>query len=232
MNPTNGDGRAFWQQRSFKDERDIILASGPVAVVTRLQNTFRDAMLLRLKRLLGDRLPARKLVDIGCAIGDWTLAYAHNGFASEVVGVEFNQGFVARARESAARFGGAAGQLRFVEGDANTTDEIAGADLVCMGGFLQSLTEAEATALLERVAQAQRGGGAMYIRTSCPPRGGARPPNDYHRSHDWYQACSPGSAIASSTRRSARRSRCRRTRRSSGAAPAPWGGSSRGSTPG
>lgn len=180
--------RTFWKHRRFGDERDFILATGPIALVTGLQHSFRDAMLLRIKRLLGERLPVRKLVDIGCAIGDWTLAYARNGFASEVVGLDLNAGFLALARQQAERLGVTPERLRFLEGDANSSDAIEGADLVCMGGFMQYLSTTEAAALLDRVAASQGPGGLIYVRTSCPPRDGSRPPDDYYRPRTWYEA--------------------------------------------
>jgi SAM-dependent methyltransferase len=186
--PTIHDKRSFWQRRQFKDERDFIMATGPVALVTGAQHSFRDAMLLRLKQLLGERMPLRKLVDVGCAIGDWTIAYARNGFAEEVVGVDLNAGFLEMARASAVRVGLEESRVRFVEGDASASGEVAAADLVCMGGFLQYLTATEATGLLDRIAAAQRPGDLLYIRTSCPPRGGSKPPDDYYRPRDWYDA--------------------------------------------
>jgi SAM-dependent methyltransferase len=185
--PTH-DEKSFWRKKHYTSDRDFILASGPAALVSRLQHTFRDAMLRRLQRLLGERMPLRKLVDVGCAVGDWTIAYACNGFAEEVVGVDLNAEFLAVARANAARVKLDERQLRFVEGDACATGEVAAADLVCMGGFLQCLTAADATALLERIAAMQPAGGLLYIRTSCPPRGGKRQPNDYHRSFEWYHA--------------------------------------------
>lgn len=56
-----------------------------------------------------------------------------------------------------------------------------------MGGFIQYLTSAEATALLERVAATQAPGGVLYVRTSCPPRGGRGVPDDYYRPRTWYE---------------------------------------------
>ncbi len=160
-----------------------------------MQGWFRDAMVRRLRRILADHLPVGKLVDIGCAVGDWTLRYAQYGFAPEIVGIDLSPHFLELARAGAGRLcrelaAGpvAAPTMRFVEENALTTGELAGADLVCMGGFIQCLPEEAAEALLGRVAAAQSARGAIYLRTNVTTDGTTWRGTSYYRPASWYEA--------------------------------------------
>jgi len=176
-----------WKGKQFRDARDYLLTSGPAGFVAGMQGFFRDAMIRRLHRLLADRLPVTRMVDVGCAVGDWTLRYARQGFADEVVGFELNPEFLAIARSDAERMG--LTNVRFEEADVSQSPDLDGAGLVCMGGLLQCLPEAPAEALIVRVGQAQGHGGALYVRTSVPRDGVAFQGENgsYYRPLSWYE---------------------------------------------
>ncbi len=156
----------YWRHRPYVDLDSVLCMGLPVAVVQRVQPMFRDAMIGRLCEVVG---PVSRVVDLGCGPGDWTLGYRR--MAQRAVGVDINAAFIEQARRAAAQQGVRGCDFHV----SNTLDWLDFEDcgLVSLGGCAQYLTEHELDAVLGRVADAQRGGGHLYVRTTVMGAGRA-----------------------------------------------------------
>ena len=116
-------------------------------------------------------LPAgdgRRLLDIGCSWGRWSLAASARGY--DVVGIDPSLGAVMAARRVARRLGRSA---RFVVGDARHLPFTAARfDTVFSYSVIQHFSEADAAQTVDEIARVLRDGGTT--RVQMPTRYGVR----------------------------------------------------------
>lgn len=110
----------------------------------------------------------RRLLDIGCSWGRWSLAASARGY--DVVGIDPSLGAVMAARRVAQRLGRSP---RYVVGDARHLP-FAGAtfDTVFSYSVIQHFSEADAAGTVDEIARVLRDGGTT--RVQMPTRYGVR----------------------------------------------------------
>jgi SAM-dependent methyltransferase len=167
---------------------DYTLSRAPLVLQQTFQPLFRDAMVRRLAEHTAAARPFARAVDLGCGVGDWTMAYL--ALARRVDGVDLSADFLAHARRRAAA-DPRGDSVRFVQADIGGYDDFAGCGLVCLGACLMYLPDARVEALLARIAAAlPRGAGYLYVRASVvtPLRRPFESSAGFYRAPGWYEA--------------------------------------------
>lgn len=105
---------------------------------------FRASMRLRFERTLAGCEPVdgASVLDIGCGPGHYAIELARRG-AGRVVGIDFADNMIARAREHAAG-AGVADRCEFLVGDVDRWQPDAPFDYVVVMGFMDYVADPEA----------------------------------------------------------------------------------------
>lgn len=165
-----------WKDRDFVDISSYTNMGYPLWMQNIGQSAFRDSALGLIREATADAHPLRRVVDLGCGVGDWTVRYAD--FAREVVGMDISQGFIEQAREH-ARERGVQDRVEFRVGDTAGFDDFTGADLICFGALFPCLETEVVEQLVDRSTAAQELGDVTYVRATVVTPG--RTP---HRTED------------------------------------------------
>jgi SAM-dependent methyltransferase len=148
---------------------------------------LRKAVTARLRRLAA-KPRFDRVVDLGCATGDWTFEYAE--FSEEVVGVDINASFIREAERRLAQ-----SPVRDRVGFATTNlvefKDYEGADLVCFGACLTLIDDDEIEGIFNRIAGTVAPGALVYVRVgvSCLRRKTYRTARGNYRRRAWYESC-------------------------------------------
>lgn len=154
-----------WKNRPYQDTSSYTLMKQSLLVQELVYHTLRECVVNRLRRVSG-YLTFDKVVDLGCATGEWTMAYKR--FCRHAVGVDINPLFI---EEAERRVGGAdADHVSFIAGNLANYRDFAGVDLVCSGGCLMYIDEDNLTELFNTIREEMVPGGLVYIRASVANR--------------------------------------------------------------
>lgn len=152
-----------WRAQQFTDTRSYTHMPYPRWIAETGQNWFRDSTIAVLEDRTRSHHPFRRVVDLGCSVGDWTLKYLD--FAERVTGVDINASFVEQARRNAQERDDAA-RADFHVHDIATWKDFEAADFVTIGAVLTCLDARDNDTLISRVASAQSTGDFLYIRAT------------------------------------------------------------------
>jgi SAM-dependent methyltransferase len=155
--------KEHWRSQRFVDARSYTQIALPRWIAEGGQGLFRDNVIATLERRTRDQHPFRRVVDLGCGVGDWTMRYLD--FAERVTGADINDSFIEKAREDAAREG-LADRADFHVHDIAAWDDFEDADFVTIGAVLTCLSERENEALLGRVRDALARDDYLYVRAT------------------------------------------------------------------
>jgi len=155
---------AGWAARRYDNIGSFLNTGAPGAVEDWLQPRLRDGAIARLVELTKHRHPFRRVVDLGCGIGDWSLRYL--AFADEVVGVDVNGAFLDVARRAASTHP-RGDRVTFLQANMREFKEHQGAELVCLGACTQYLDDGALDEVLGAIAAAQKPGDFIYLRSTC-----------------------------------------------------------------
>lgn len=154
--------RRYWHERSAQadDPRSVTLDRESAASVARNVRLHQRWATRALEEL---GVPLRRVLDLGCGNGDWTLMLAQR--AERLVAVDFAEGFVAHVRER-LRAAGLAERATVVQHDAASYEPEGPYDLIVAGAVTQYLSDEEIARVLPRLRAALAPGGALYLRTT------------------------------------------------------------------
>jgi SAM-dependent methyltransferase len=153
----------FWEQRTegSADPRSVTLDRQSAASVAREVQLYQRWML---RALAAAGVTPRRVLDLGCGNGDWTVMLA--GRAEQLVAVDFTAGFVAHC-QARLRAAGLDGRATVLQHDAGTYEPEGPLDLVVAGAVTQYLSDDDIVArLLPRIRAALAPGGVLYLRTT------------------------------------------------------------------
>lgn len=175
----------YWESLEYQDVASYTQMTYPKWLQEFGQGIFRDSTVAVLEQLTEPNHPLRRIVDLGCGVGDWTRRYL--SFADQVVGVDINASFIRKAQSDAQR-DGVADRTRFVATNVVEWDDFADAELVCLGAVMTCLDEAENRTLLRRIAAAQSPGNHLYVRATVlnPGRTPYSTGGGHYRRRRWY----------------------------------------------
>ena len=152
----------FWQRRTegSADPRSVTLDRQSPASVAREVRLYQRWML-RAVEAAG--VVPRRVLDLGCGNGDWTVMLAER--VERLVAVDFTEGFVARCRER-LRAAGLDGRATVVQGDVGAYEPEGPYDLIVAGAVTQYLSDDDLAGLWPRLRDALAPGGVLYLRTT------------------------------------------------------------------
>ncbi len=179
----------FWSGRKLTGKNTVSLSETPEWLQSAYASVFRDLVMDRLREFLfapGPERSLRKVVDLGCGPGDWSLRFLD--FADSVIGVDVNGHFLQVARQ-AVQAHAAAKQAVFVQENILEFADYQAADLVCLGACVQYLADEDLDLLLSRLADKMPDGACVYLRTttSHPLRKPYRSSIGHYRAGDDYE---------------------------------------------
>ena len=134
------------------------------------EQAYRDvvgrlgAMFAASAKELAAKIPGhpKRILDVGCGSGIWSLSIASRVEASRVTGLDFPavlQSFRTKAKEL-----GLADRIDFIEGDVHSVDVPKRAfDLVVVANVLRLETPERAKRIVDRIAPAVAEGGALLV---------------------------------------------------------------------
>ena len=160
---TSPDIKDHWRSQEFQDTRSYTHMPYPRFVAEIGQNWFRDCAIAVIQRRTRASHPFRRVVDLGCSVGDWTLRYLD--FAERVTGVDINESFVQQAQINAANKG-VAERADFLVADIASWSDFEDAGLVTIGAVLTCLDADENHELVGSAGAAQRPGDWLYVRAT------------------------------------------------------------------
>jgi SAM-dependent methyltransferase len=148
---------------------------------------LRKAVTARLRRLSSKPRFAR-VVDLGCATGDWTIEYA--SFADEVIGVDINASFI-REAERRLELSASRERVRFATMNLVDFKDYDGADLVCFGACLTLIDDESIEEIFTRIASTVAPGALVYVRVGVASlrRKTYRTLKGNYRRRAWYESC-------------------------------------------
>jgi SAM-dependent methyltransferase len=157
-----GISQRFWEQRTegSADPRSVTLDRQSAASVAREVELYQRWMLRALEAA---GVTPRRVLDLGCGNGDWTVMLAAR--AERLVAVDFTEGFVTHCR-ARLRAAGLEGRAAVLQHDAGTYEPAGPLDLIVAGAVTQYLPDGDLAALLPRLRAALAPGGALYLRTT------------------------------------------------------------------
>lgn len=152
----------FWEERTERsaDPRSVTLDRQSAASVAREVQLYQRWMLRELE-VLGST--PRRVLDLGCGNGDWTVMLA--GRAEAIVAVDFTAGFVEHTRER-LRGAGLEARATVVQADAGKYEPSGAFDLIVAGAVTQYLSDDDLAGLWPRLRAALAPGGVLYLRTT------------------------------------------------------------------
>lgn len=153
----------FWDQRTAiaSDPRSVTLDPESPARVARHVRRYQSWLFRNLTAL---GCVPRRIADLGCGNGDWTVRFAEG--ADEVVAVDFAAGFLDHCRDRLTR-DGLADRVTLVQADLGSFQFPGGGfDLIVLGSVTQYLNDDEVIGLLTRARAALAPGGVLYFRTA------------------------------------------------------------------
>lgn len=169
--------RESWRARRYEGSRSYTRMNYPRALADAGQAWFRDSAIAVVRQRTRRAHPFRRVVDLGCGVGDWTLRYLE--FAEHVTGADISEAFIAEARASATRLG-VDDRSDFAACDIAGWTDFADAGLVTVGAVMMYLTEDEIVRLLARVSEQQRRGDWLYVRATVANLGRAHSTDGGH----------------------------------------------------
>jgi SAM-dependent methyltransferase len=148
---------------------------------------LRKAVTARLRRFAAKPRFAR-VVDLGCATGDWTIEYS--GFSDEVVGVDINASFIREAERRLA-LSASGERVRFATMNLVDFNNYEGADLVCFGACLTLIDDESIERIVARIARTAAPGALVYVRVGVASlrRRTYRTAKGNYRQRSWYESC-------------------------------------------
>ncbi len=154
--------RRFWQERTegSADPRSVTLDRQSAASVAREVRLYQRWMERALEAA---GVTPRRVLDLGCGNGDWTVMLAER--AERLVAVDLADGFVAHCRER-LRAAGLDGRATVVQHDAGSYEPDGPFDLIVAGAVTQYLSDDDIAGLLPRIRAALAPGGVLYLRTT------------------------------------------------------------------
>jgi SAM-dependent methyltransferase len=153
-----------WRTKPFVGRKSYTLVHLPNKIQDFIIPLFRNSVMARMRELRDPGKPLRKLVDMACGAGDWSVGYLE--IADSVVGFDVNAEFVEAANELAREATPAGKTIRFEQSELLTFDDYADVDAVCLGACAQLLTDDDLDVLLERISHAIPPGGVFYVRAT------------------------------------------------------------------
>jgi predicted TPR repeat methyltransferase len=179
----------FWEERTAgsADPRSVTLDRQSAASVQREVQLYQRWML---RAITAAGVTPRRVLDLGCGNGDWTVMLA--GRAERLVAVDFTAGFVAHSRER-LRAAGLGDRATVVQHDVGTYEPQGPYDLVVAGAVTQYLSDDDIARLLPRIRAALAPGGALYLRTTVATHAERYATNTdsfqgIYRSRAWYRS--------------------------------------------
>jgi SAM-dependent methyltransferase len=154
--------RRFWERRTegSADPRSVTLDRESPASVAREVRLYQRWMLREIEAA---GVTPRRVLDLGCGNGDWTVMLAER--AERLVAVDFTEGFVTYCSER-LRAAGLGDRASVVQQDVSSYEPDAPYDLIVAGAVTQYLSDDELAKLLPRLRAALAAGGALYLRTT------------------------------------------------------------------
>jgi SAM-dependent methyltransferase len=165
--PEDDRSRKFvenWRTKPFVGRKSYTLVHLPNKIQDFIIPLFRNSVMARMRRLYDPAKPFRKLVDMACGAGDWSLGYLE--LADNVVGFDVNAEFVEAARDLARESTPAGKTVRFEQSEMLAFDDYEDVDFVCLGACAQLLTDDDLDLLLDRIGKAIPAGGVFYVRAT------------------------------------------------------------------
>ncbi|MCP4676109.1 MAG: class I SAM-dependent methyltransferase [Deltaproteobacteria bacterium] len=153
-----------WKNRSYEDITSYTLGMQLPLMSGIIHHILRECMISRLMRVTRNR-KFKRAVDLGCATGEWTIAYGR--LAERVVGVDINESFIEEAK---CKIGDSAEASRIDMHAMNLVDydDYKDVDLVCSGGCLMYIDDDSLDNLISKISESIEPGGYVYIRVSVP----------------------------------------------------------------
>ena len=180
--------RRFWEERTAAptDPRSVTLDRQSAASVAREVQLYQRWMLRALEAL---GVAPRRILDLGCGNGDWTVKLAER--AEQLVALDFTDGFVAHCRDR-LRAAGLSDRATVVQADIGAYAPEGPFDLIVAGAVTQYLPDADLAGLLPRLRAALAPGGALYLRTTVATHADrfvntTRSFQGIYRSRAWYR---------------------------------------------
>lgn len=174
-----------WESKVYSDLSSYTTIGRPILVQKVAQLLLRESVALWLRQFTGPR-QFRRAIDLACGDGEWTVHYLE--FADTVVGVDVNASFLGEAARKAKATHDPA---RLTLTQANVVDfaDYAQADLVCLGSFMQYLSDSELEDLFEKIAQQTAGDAILYVRATVtkPMTRAYRTKGAYYRKQEAYE---------------------------------------------
>jgi SAM-dependent methyltransferase len=175
-----------WREVQFTSLRSHTLSSAPLWAQEAFLSLLRPQLIARMREWLGPLRVLRRIVDLGCGSGEWTLCYLD--LADEVVGVDINAQFLEHARQAAAAQQ-CAQRVEFVESNLVDYGDLDATDLVCLGACVQYLDDWQLDTLLERLSSRLAPGASIYLRSTvaAPLRPSRRTDLGHYRAAEYYE---------------------------------------------
>jgi len=165
--PSEDRSRGFvenWRTKPFVGRKSYTLVHLPNRIQDFIIPLFRNSVMARMRRLTNPAQPFRKLVDMACGAGDWSVGYLE--LADSVVGFDVNAEFVEAARDLARDATPPGKTIRFEQSELLAFDDYDDVDAVCLGACAQLLTDDDLDALLDRISKVIPPGGLFYVRAT------------------------------------------------------------------
>jgi len=157
--------RRFWDRQVTDQAYETDFGPGTLVKDRRLALCRKAVEEERLSRLI-ELEPHQTVLDIGCGTGRWAMFFSPR--VRSVVGTDFSEAMIARAKAIAERQG--AENVEFRVADATSLEGMPRADVVHAGGVLQYLSDEDVTTFAEAANSLLRPGGRLVTRDSVGPR--------------------------------------------------------------
>ena len=180
--------RKFWDERAKNadDPRSVTLDRESAASTLRNIRMHQRWLFRQLEQA---GCNPRRVLDLGCGNGDWTIALAER--ATRLTAVDYTAGLVDHCRQRLQRLD-LLDRATVLHGDVATVELAGPYDLIVFGAVAQYLTDDEIAHLLARISRALAPTGVLYLRTTIARHAErrAKQTTDYqaiYRSFDWYR---------------------------------------------
>jgi trans-aconitate methyltransferase len=188
LNTNDSHNRDLWNRWRRIEYEDIstYTTAKSSSILQELEHAaLRQCMIARLRRVTS-QVRFQRAVDLGCATGDWTLAYT--AFCDQVVGIDINDSFITHAKGKAAGLV-SANRLKFGTMNLIDFDGYRNVDLVCLGACLSLIDDHSLDTLFTRITRDMSKGGYIYVRVAVtsPRRQSYATQKGYYRTRETYE---------------------------------------------
>lgn len=160
-------GQAPAVARAFRDGGGVSFADFDEEWIEAMDvmnaGTYRERLagywLVQMPDIVARLQAGGRVLDLGCGVGRIPLALAEAFPAAEIIGIDLDEGSIARARD-AARAAGATG-LQFVAGPVEALPREPGFDLAVLADCLHDLSDP--LAVLREIRARLAPGGALFV---------------------------------------------------------------------